>query len=192
MSPRVVRTPVAAPSVARDRARRVVERAEHRVADIVAEMHGRREPGNLGRADHLGIHAEMLVHLGAPAHRAQRGIGMGERQMPALRIHQVECELLGEAAEQRHRFRIEPHAVRRQVVRADDGGVARGVAAGQVALVEHRHPADSPVARQIVRGRQAVPAAADDDHVVAALQLRRCGQLPSQGPPAEDAAREQR
>ncbi|MNR34900.1 hypothetical protein D3C85_1527090 [compost metagenome] len=53
-----------------------------------------------------------------------------------------------------------------QVVGAHDGGVARGVAAAQPALLDHRHVGDAVLLGQVVGGGQAVPATADDDHVV--------------------------
>ena len=54
---------------------------------------------DLAPADHLGFDAQMLVHLGAPAHGAQRGVGVGQREVAALGIHEVEVELVGQARE---------------------------------------------------------------------------------------------
>ncbi len=76
------------------------------------------------RIDELGIDAEMLVHLGPPARGAHRRVGMGEREMAALGIHHVDVEVDGQVAEQLDRFLVERDALRRQVVGADDRGVA--------------------------------------------------------------------
>ena len=59
-----------------------------------------------------------------------------------------------------------------QVVGPDQGGVAGHVAAGEPAPLQHRDVGDAVVLGQVVRGRQAVAAAADDDHVVGPLRLR--------------------
>ena len=110
--------------------------------------------------------AEMLVDLGAPARGAHRRVGMREREVPALRIHDVHVEVVGEVFPERQRFVVEPHALRRQVVGADDGGVAAGVAAAEIALLEDRDIGDAVIAGEVVGGRHPVSAAADDHHVV--------------------------
>ncbi len=56
-----------------------------------------------------------------------------------------------------------------EVVGADDGGIAPRVAAADPAFLEHRDTADAMLARQVVRGAEAMSSAADDDHVVLAL-----------------------
>ena len=127
----------------------------------------RAEPRQIVQADHLGLDAEMLVDLRPPAHRPQGGIGMGERQMAALGIEDVEVELAGEAAEQADRLVVEPHPFGRQVVGTDDSRVARRVAAAEPALVEHRDVGDAVILGEIVGGGEPVPAGADYRHVVA-------------------------
>ena len=71
---------------------------------------------------------------------------------------------------QPHALVVELHAFGRQIVGADDGSVAAGIAAAEVALVEHGDVADAVVAGQIIGGRQTVTAGADDDHIVAGLE----------------------
>ena len=56
------------------------------------------------------------------------------------------------------------------VVRADDRRVAPGVAAAEPALLEHGDVGDAVLLREVVGGREPVPAAADDDDVVARLR----------------------
>ena len=67
---------------------------------------------------------------------------------------------------------VERLVPREQVVRPDDRRVAPRVARADVALLEDRHVADAVVFREVVRGGQPVPAAADDDHVIRGLRRR--------------------
>src|SRR5439155_25044118 len=66
---------------------------------------------------------------------------------------------------------VEAGRLRRAVVRADDRRVAAGAARAEVALLEHRDVADPMLAREVVRDREPLDAAADDDDVVRRLQL---------------------
>ena len=76
---------------------------------------------------------------------------------------------------QAHRFVIKLHAFGCQVVGADDGGIATGVTAANVALLDDCHIGDAMVARQVIGARKAMAACADDDYIVAGLELRmRC------------------
>src|SRR4029077_1512487 len=70
---------------------------------------------------------------------------------------------------------VEPDPLGGAVVGADDGRVAARAAGAEVVLLQHRDVRDAEVLRQVVRGRHAVPAAADDHDVVGLLQL---GPLP--------------
>src|SRR5690606_6213856 len=60
-----------------------------------------------------------------------------------------------------------------KVVRADDGGVAAGIAAAEPALLDDRDIGDAEVLAEIVGGGEAVAAGADDQHVVFPLRLGR-------------------
>src|SRR5262245_42504661 len=93
--------------------------------------------------------------------------------MAALAVHDVVVEVVAEVLIEPHRLVVEGDALGRQIVGADDRRVARGVAAGEIALLDHGHVGDAPVARQVERRREAMAAAADDHHVVSFLQLRR-------------------
>jgi hypothetical protein len=66
---------------------------------------------------------------------------------------------------------VERRALVPQIVRPHDRRVAAGIAAAEPALLEHGDIGDAVVFRQIVSGRQAVAAAADDDCVVARLRF---------------------
>ena len=144
------------------------------MADLVGHVEQRHQAGEFFALDHLGIDAKVLVHLCPPARGAHRRIGMRKGEVPALRIEDVVVEFLAEAAIEPHRFFVEGDAFRRQVIRADDGRVAPGVAAAEVALVEHGDVAHAVSGREVVGGRKPVAAAADDGHVVARPELRPC------------------
>jgi transcriptional regulator GlxA family with amidase domain len=64
---------------------------------------------------------------------------------------------------------VEPRALVIEIVRADDGGVAPGVAAAEPALVDHRDVGDPVLLGEIVGGAEPVAAGADDDDVVFGL-----------------------
>ncbi len=70
---------------------------------------------------------------------------------------------------------VERGALGRAVVRADDRRVAAGGARADVALLEHGDVADAVVLREVVRGREAVRAAADDRRRRSAASARRAG-----------------
>ncbi len=159
--------------VAGDGAGRVIERAEHGIAHILRQVHRRAQAAYLVGEDQLGIDAQMLVDLGAPAAGADGGVGVGQGEMAAFGIEDVVAEVVAEVLVEGERLVVEAHALRRQVVRADDRRVARGIAAGEVALLDHGDVGDAVVARQVVGRGHAVAAAADDDDVVAALEFLR-------------------
>src|SRR4051794_7566978 len=96
---------------------------------------------------------------------------MREREVALLREEQVEVELGGQALVELHAPAVERRALGGAVVGADDRRVAAGRARADVALLEHGHVANAVVSRQVVGGREAVRAAADDHDVVPRLQL---------------------
>src|SRR5581483_10455348 len=112
-----------------------------------------------------------LVDLGPPPHGPQRTVVVGQCQVATLREHDVEVQFSGEALVQPERPVVEGDALRSQVVGPEDGGVAPGAAAADVALVENRHVGDAVSGGQVVGGGQAVDAAADDDDVVGTAQV---------------------
>ena len=163
--------------VPRQCAGRMIERAEDGVADLLRHVQGGAQAADLVGIDHLGIDAQMLVHFGAPARGAHCGVGVREGEMPALRIHDVDVDLFGEAAKQLDGFLVKGDAFRREIVCADDRCVARRVAAAQPCLVEHGNIADAVTACEIEGGRKPVSTGADDDDVVILLELRLPAEL---------------
>ncbi len=141
------------------------------------EVEHRHQFADLLAIDHFGTAAEVLVDLGALAERTHGGVGVGQGQLAAMGIHDVEVEFVGQAFEHPHRLGVEAHALAGQVVGADHCGVARGIAATQIALFQHRDIADAVVLREVIGGGQAMAAAADDHHVIGRLEFLRRGQV---------------
>src|SRR6267154_320324 len=82
---------------------------------------------------------------------------------------------------------VECGALIEQVVGADDGGVAAGVAAADPALLEHRDVGEAVLAGGVVGRSQPVTPAADDERVIGGLglgtaPLRRPAALAGQSP----------
>jgi len=157
--------------VARDRTRFVKQRAQDRRMSPTVDVDHRNRLLDEGRVDGLRAHAEMLVDLGPPAHGPHRRIGVRQRKMSARRVEQIQVEVRGQILPEPHALIVEPDAFRREIVRADDRGVAAGIASADIAFLEHRDVADPVIAGEIIRRREAVAAGADDDHVVSGLEL---------------------
>src|SRR5262249_38066797 len=113
------------------------------------------------RADNVAGDGEGLVDLPPPALGAQRGRRVGQGEVAALGEEQVEVEGARQLLEQFEADLVEAGAFGREVVGADDGGVAPGAAAADVALFEDGDVADAVGRREVVRRRQPVPAAPD-------------------------------
>ncbi len=79
--------------VADDPARRVVERADDRVGDVLGDVQLRAQALDLGRVDQPRVDPVQAVDLGAVGHHEHRAVAVRERQVPALGEQQVEVEL---------------------------------------------------------------------------------------------------
>ena len=58
------------------------------------------------------------------------------------------------------------------VIGTHDGGVAPNVTAADIPLFQHRNVGDAVVLGQIIGRRQAMPAAANDHHIIFWLWIR--------------------
>ena len=96
-----------------------------------------------------------------------------EVQHAALAEQDVVVELLRQPLPQLERVLVDRRALVPEVVRADDRRVAAHVAAAEPAALEHGDVRDAVVLREVVGGREAVPAGADDHDVVGPLRVRR-------------------
>ena len=87
--------------------------------------------------------------------------------MTALAQHDVEVELNRHLLIQLQTFIVKAHPGRREIVTADDGGVTAASPRPNIMLLHHSHIGDPILLRQIVGAGQPMPAAADDDDIVA-------------------------
>ena len=150
---------------------RVIQRAHDRVPGVLRGVHVGHQLLDLVRPDHVRIDAFELVHLGSPPHRAQRRIVVRQGEVAHLAEHDVEVQICRETFVQLHGTVVEPDALRGEVVGAHDRGVAPGAPAAHVPLVEDGDVGDAVVLGEVVGGGQPMHASADDDNVVARLQL---------------------
>src|SRR5207248_5539471 len=154
-----------------DRPRRVVQGAADRRQVAAA---GQVQLGNAlldeGGVDDFAVDAQVLIDFRPPALRAQGRLGVGQGEVAALGVKEVQAQVARQVAEEVHAGLVELRAFGREVVGADDGSVAAGAAAADVAFFQDRDVGDAVVLGQVVRRRQAVPAAADDDDVVFTLE----------------------
>ena len=149
-----------------DAAGRVVERAQDGVPRVRRGVQVRDQALDLVRVDDAGVDALQLVDLGPPAHGAQGRVVVRQREVPAPGEHHVVVQVGGERPVQLHGPVVEADALGGQVVRPQDGRVAARAAAADVPRLQHGDVGDPVVDGQVVGGREAVHAAADDDHVV--------------------------
>ena len=159
--------------VARGAAARLPEPAEHRVARPL-DVDDRAELLHPVGGDQLRLDPLQAVGLRGALPAAQLVLGLGQHQHAARAEHDVEVELLAERPRRASAIsrRSPPRVL--QIVRADDRGVAAGVAAAEPALLEDRHVGDAVLLRQVIGGRQPVPAAAHDHHVVMRFGSGEC------------------
>ena len=87
------------------------------------------------RADDLGVDAEVLVDLGAPALGAQCGRRVCQGEVAALGVEQVVVEFPRQIAVQIYAELVKARTLFRQVIRADDRRVAAGATVADVALL---------------------------------------------------------
>jgi len=104
---------------------------------------------------------------------------MEQVENAALAHHRVVVQLLLQPFPELHRPFVERLIARQQIVGADDGGVAPGIAGADHALFQHRHIAEAVHLGEVIGGGQPMPAAADDDHVISGLGR---GVAPGRGP----------
>ncbi len=140
------------------------------------------------RADLVGldparVDAHQLVGLGALALHRHGALGVREREVAVRRDQQVEVELLRELLVDLEALAVERDALGRLVVGAQDRRVAARAAGADVVHLEHGDVLDAAL-RQLVGGREAVRAAADDDDVVGGREVA----LAPERPELEEAA----
>ncbi len=158
-------------------------RADHRIARVGEMLIGGQNSFTSSGSSHS---ASMPFSRFASTRRAKLprlALVMGEVQHAAVAHHDVVVELAAERLPEVERVLVDRGALVVQVVGADDRRVAAGIAAADPALLDDGDVCEPMLLGEIVGGRQPMPAAADDDGVVARLRsLRKApGRLPAGG-----------
>src|SRR5579859_7338431 len=83
--------------VPNDASRRMVEPGQDRLARPITHVEPRNELGNFLQTDEPAIDSEQTVCLGPLAQRRDAALGVGNREMPLLREHDIVIELQGQA-----------------------------------------------------------------------------------------------
>jgi len=138
----------------------------------IVEIEKRHQRPHLFTPQEFRILARQPHGVAAPRKGIALPVGMIEIDHAPLRHHRVEIQLLLEPFPQLQRIRIERLVALEQIIGPHDGGVAPDIARAEIALLQHRHIGDAVVLGEIIGRRQAMPAAADNDHVIVALRLR--------------------
>src|SRR5437867_977746 len=97
---------------------------------------------------------------------------MDQVQHATRAVHHIEVELLRQTFPRLERELVEVRVGVEVVIRADDRRVAAGVTAAQPTLLEHGDILQAMLLGEVVRRREAMAAAADDDRIVARLRHR--------------------
>ena len=145
--------------VARNAAAPLQRAAEHRIADVARDVERRAERLALLRRQPLVVDAIEPVGMDMALEHLDVVNGVREHHHAARREHHIVIELLRQAFPELQRVVVDRGAFVPEIVRADDRRVAPGVAAAEPALLQHRHIGDAVFFRQIVGGRQPMPAA---------------------------------
>ena len=153
--------------VMHERTRWVVRGAEHRLVASALEIDERTAPAHLLGIEDPGVDAVGRVQQRLIALRLKRVLRVHEIELALRAEHHVVVEFLRQRPVHLEAPLVQRHRLGRVVVRADDLRVAARRSGADVARLEHRDIRDAMTLGQIVRGREAVHAAADDDDVIA-------------------------
>ena len=122
-------------------------------------------------ADALGVDTVQPVRVDAALGISHFLQGVREVQHAALAEHHVIVEVPRQAFEKLQRLLVELRRFVPQIVRADDRGISRRIAAAQPSFLEHGDIAYAVLFRQVVGGREPVTAAADDHDLIFAARF---------------------
>ena len=125
------------------------------------------------RRDQFGLHALQRVGVDGAQVAAHLVMGLAQHQQAAGAEHDVVVQVLAQRLVQAAGLFVDRGRGVLQVVRADDRGVAAGVAAAEPALFDDRDIGDAVVLAKVVGGGKAVAPGADDDRVIGGFRFRR-------------------
>ena len=145
--------------------------AEHGVAGVQVDEGDHLL--DLFGCDHFGVHTVEAVGVDAALDVAHVLQGVAQVHDAALAEHDVVVDVLRQPFPQHHGFFVQGRGFVPQVVRAHDGGVARGVTAAQPTPLDDGDVAHAVLFGHVVGRGQTVAASPDHHRVVFALGLGR-------------------
>ncbi len=126
----------------------------------------RYEALDIARAHQLGIDAVDSDRVRPAPLCLPIVMAVRKRQHASLAQHDVKVEFAPETLIELQGMIEKGGALRPEIIRARDLGVATGVAAAEEAFLEHGDVAGAVFVGEIVRGRQAMSAGADDHNII--------------------------
>ena len=157
--------------VARRAAARLHQAAMNGKARIVVVQIG-QEGANALAVEKLAAGAVQPHGVAAPGKGVALSVGVINIDDAALADHRVVVEVPLQALPELHRPFVEAFIAGQQIIGADDGRVASGIAGADPVLFQHGDIGDAVHLGEIMRGGEAVAAAADNDHVVGRFRRR--------------------
>ena len=148
-------------------------RAHDRIARVFRDVERRAEFLRLLGRQELVVDAVQPVGVDVALQHLEVVHIVRQHHDAARRIHDVVVQILGEPVPQLQRVVVDAGALVIEVVGADDGGVAAGIAAAEPALFQHRDIGDAVLLGEVVGGGEAMAAGADDDDIVFRARLGR-------------------
>ena len=138
----------------------------------VVVIEKRQHCANLLSIEQLRVDAVEPHGIAAAGEGVALRVGVIEIEDAALADHDIVIELALQPFPQLHRPFIELDVRRQQVIGADDGRVAAGIARADPAFLQNGDVVEAVFFGEIIGRRQTVTAAADNDHVIFGLWLR--------------------
>ncbi len=108
----------------------------------------------------VALEALHVMHIVRQHHHTARG------------VHDVIVQLVGERLPELHRVLVDRLALLPEVIRADDRGVAPGIAAAEPALLEDSDVTNAVFLGEVIGGREPMPTSTDDHDIIGRFGLR--------------------
>ena len=142
------------------------------IAGVERLGHQRQAVADFVWTPEFGVDAVELHGVGDPGGDLELGWRVGHVEDAALAQHHIEIELARQPLVEPQREIVERYRFRVKVVRPHDGRVAAGVAAAEPALFDHADAGAIVGLGEVIGGREAMSATADDDEIITPLGLR--------------------
>ena len=148
-------------------------RAVHGITDARIDVEDRAEFLGLFRRQPFVRDTGELIGIDVATESLFVVMIVREQHHAARREHHVVVQLLRQCRPQPMRVSIDALGGLPQIVGADDGGVAAGIAAAEPAFLQHGDVRHAVLLGHVIGGGEPMSAGADDDDVVEALRLGR-------------------